>query len=175
MIDVPSEQQLCAFCKRVKDPVLDSLYGPFVNYDNNQRIVDGPLYFHIECLEINSYSYFDKTKNTHLGIGKAMEQLVQKKSYKCDRCLTKGATIKCITCNKFYHGYMCSLNCMIFLGNDYQCYECRNSHNYNELAPMEKQEYSQMCKAIPRDLFLMTTPPNNIYLPQMHDQVYYFF
>ena len=56
-------------------------------------MTDGPHYFHKECLEINNVVKYDKAKKMYIGIGKALEVLVRKKSHKCTRCNNPGSSI----------------------------------------------------------------------------------
>ena len=104
MIEDQGIEKKCAFCLRIDTP----LVGPFLKYNSKKTLVDGPLYFHKDCIEVNNYSFFNKTKGKWLNIGKALEMLVLKKSYICKRCRGLGATIKCVSCRSWYHGHLCS-------------------------------------------------------------------
>lgn len=135
------------------------LVGPFYKFDKLRNPIDGPHYFHKDCVEVNNYSFFNKIKGKWLNIGKALDMLVKKKSYSCKRCFSPGATIKCINCNKWYHGFLCSQLYMLWLGKqDYECFECRNADNYNkftEKAPkIDDKEYESIIKSIQRDHLL---------------------
>lgn len=98
----------------------------------------------------------------------------------CDRCGNVGATITCKGCRKTYHGYYCSTLYLISLGEprEYQCFECRNRHNYNSISDssIEKTEARQMRRNAPRDHILASKITyKSWYLPQVGDEVYYFF
>lgn len=84
-----NETKVCALCQRSDAP----LAGPFCKFSKSRAVIDGPHYFHKDCIEINLFSLFDKVKGKWINIGKALEMLVRKKKYKCIRCNTSGATI----------------------------------------------------------------------------------
>lgn len=65
------DTQVCSFCKRIDNPLL----GPFVKKNQDNQVIDGPHYFHKDCIEVNLYSFYNKNKNKWMNIGKALEML----------------------------------------------------------------------------------------------------
>ena len=107
--DMIENSKKCHFCKRSDGPII----GPFVK-SKDPALSNVKLFFHQDCLEVNSITFYDKQKNKWMNIGKAVQEM-QKKTSMCERCGNIGATIKCTDCRKYYHGYYCSSLYMIYI------------------------------------------------------------
>ncbi len=92
-----------------------------------------------------------------MNIGKALDML-HKDNCMCTRCNRKGATIKCKTCRKMYHGHLCSTLYMIVSEDrTYQCFTCRNKENYlnmNGKEMLDKTEYKSFKRGMLRNHLL---------------------
>lgn len=164
----------CYFCKRTDQPII----GKFMKANQNSKGPEGPLFFHKDCIEVNTYSFFNPQKQKWMNLGKALQELSQK-SWFCKRCHHIGSTIKCIGCSKTYHGHLCSTLYMIETGDRlFQCFECRNKDNYKQSKGkdlLEKQELKLIKRTMPREFLLFSKQSKDLYVPQMNDLVYYFF
>ena len=111
-------EKICFFCKRNMDS--HQLIGPFVKDKTaNQQILESQdsfvqigeskegIFFHQKCLESNNFVRYDFTKQKWLNIGTAIDQLLIQKEFTCYRCLMKGATVQCSTCERSFHGHHC--------------------------------------------------------------------
>ncbi|CDW76602.1 UNKNOWN [Stylonychia lemnae] len=167
------QQRKCELCKRTDPPII----GPFLKV-NKYKQNEHPIFFHKDCIEVSSVSFFNRQKQKWMNIGKALD-IFNKRPSMCRRCQTIGATIKCQSCDKTYHGFLCSQLYMIFTGaENYQCFECRNRENYSQFNGkelIEKSEFKILKRQMKRDYLLLSKQPIEFYLPQVNDQVYYFF
>lgn len=49
MIDTNLNTKSCELCKRIDKPLI----GPFVKYNQKRIVIDGPHFFHKDCIEVN--------------------------------------------------------------------------------------------------------------------------
>lgn len=121
---VPSQGQPkspCHFCNRDIDN--HTLVGPFVKEEES-------LFFHLACLEANSYVRYDKKLQKWENISFAVKHLVEEKQYTCYRCLLPGSTIQCNFCDRSFHGHLCNEQYMMaidYSNEQYVCLFCKNT------------------------------------------------
>jgi SPX domain protein involved in polyphosphate accumulation len=63
-----------------------TLVGPFVREDE-------AVYFHLMCLEINTFVRYDKKQQKWENVALAVKHLVEQRQFSCYRCLLPGSTI----------------------------------------------------------------------------------
>lgn len=182
--DAAKTGKVCHFCKKSQDS--NSLIGPFVLKDQSQiNSSSNGLYFHEKCLEVNTYVRYDKKQVKWLNIDTAIKNLDDK--FTCYRCLSKGATIQCQSCDRCFHGHYCNYFYMLptsELDQTYVCIFCRNnlnnqSHKQDPAAfqNFTRTELDLMRKGIDKKHLHESTAlsEDNFYLPQIDDEVVYFY
>ncbi len=99
-------EKICHLCNRRDNP----LVGPF-------QKSGGPLiYFHKECVEVNTYSYYKVKEQRWVNIESMLKHLQEDAQYTCFRCNQLGASVSCVTCGRNFHGFQCASFYMINLG-----------------------------------------------------------
>lgn len=188
----------CHFCQR--QIVTESQVGPFLldqpsSRPSSSHLLESqesapassqPLYFHKECLETNSYVRYDARREIYANLKVALKHLVENKSYTCYGCLSKGATVQCSQCDRAFHGYHCSRLYLLALdeqSSGYQCLFCKNTQNSDmhladsRLLKRTNARLPELRKALDRSHLTEVVPfsASNFFMPQLGDQVVYFF
>ena len=88
----------CHLCKREGGEMV----GPF---EHSQL---GQFYLHKDCLEVNTYSYYNIKDRKWANIETMLKMLTQDAQYACYRCDGEGASVQCTTCGKSFHGFYCA-------------------------------------------------------------------
>jgi hypothetical protein len=131
------------------------MIGPFSkkNKDTIDSSADASnLWFHKDCLEKNAYVKYNPVNGGKwTNIATAIKHLVKDKQFTCYRCLEKGATTQCNTCDRSFHGHFCNSLYMLRMGDEtsnmFRCIFCVNNDNFN----CDKKEHlafinSEICK-----------------------------
>lgn len=180
----------CHFCKRGMDSY--QFIGPFSKKRDKLEILQitedqqqERLYFHQKCLEANNYVKYDKQRQIWVNIDTAIKNLVEKKQFTCYRCLLPGATVQCKHCDRAFHGHYCQ-NQYLLPTNEtetiFLCLFCRNQQNFDvfkcdadkSFNEFRMKELDTIRKAIDKE-YLFEVNPGEFYVPQLRDEVMYFF
>ena len=155
------EHACCFFCKRVMDNF--TMIGPFSK--QGKDMIDSSadsfdLWFHKDCLEKNAYvKYNPSNGGKWLNINTAIKHLVTDRDFTCYRCLGKGSTVQCQTCDRSFHGHFCSNLYLLSMGeerpNEFRCIFCVNNDNFygdkKQLATFQNEMLCDIRKLISRE------------------------
>jgi len=172
----------CEFCNKTEQN--GTMVGPFVllRDGDKERIDKRVLWIHSDCLHNNDFLRIEN--EVYLGIREFLERNANSR-IECNRCKKRGCTIKCSSCNKWFHGCTCSTVSGVFIKDSninvkakykYYCYNCYG----NSLISFSKTNASRasnmkICAKLSRDWLLRTETNQKGYIPQIYDECYYFF
>jgi len=136
-------------------------------------------WFHRECLERNDIVK-QLNKYEFDNLQECVNDWILGEGKECDRCHSKGASIKCPGCEKSFHGYKCSF---MRMAKDYDgvlvCLHCLPSRLSQKLSDEYLDEVDKklmkddIYKSINREMFYDNN--KNMYAPQLEDEVYFIF
>jgi hypothetical protein len=100
-------------------------------------------------------------------------------------CRRQGATIKCKKeyCEKYFHGHICSLRSGTFQDDKYYCFNCVHENYADYFSHLRPREFhndnyyieNDIYKTIERNWFNRKDQPAYDYIPQINDEIYYFW
>ncbi len=176
---------VCGFCDKAEGR--DSMVGPFVlkRAKDGKKMGEERLWMHRDCLKYNDYATsMDRSEKNWLGVRDALEKIATDSPVSCDRCGAKGCTVKCVGCERWFHGYNCCKRSGILLEEPqaksvykFRCYQCYGEYvvQLAQEAGVKRATTSKINARLSREWLLGTELEHSEYVPQLLDEYYYFF